>query len=179
MLGLVVVHLKQFFSGMNQNVFVEMTICCAGEVISPTTRWSLSWMGLHVNLKVWSFLMRQPHNRQKGRWLEFHPSCLAFCKVVGLPTIWVEFQPGILRVQLWWWQDYSILKKSFIFWALMISNSKMKKSNGVQKGNVHSKVSQNEFSPMWWLVFQPPDCAKNANLAKIPRRCEAFSFELP
>ena len=42
MLGLVVVHLKQFFSGMNQNVFVEMTICCAGEVTSPTTRWSLS-----------------------------------------------------------------------------------------------------------------------------------------
>ena len=40
MLGLVVVHLKQFFSGMNQNVFVEMTICCAGEVTSPTTRWS-------------------------------------------------------------------------------------------------------------------------------------------
>ena len=38
MLGLVVLHLKQFFSGMNQNVFVEMTICCAGEVTSPTTR---------------------------------------------------------------------------------------------------------------------------------------------
>ena len=136
--------------------------------------WVCTWI-----FKVLIFLMRQPHNRQKGRWLEFHPSCLAFCKVVGLPTIWVEFQPGRLRVQLWWWQDYSILKKSFIFWALMISNSKMKKSNGVQKGNVHSKVSQNEFSPMWWLVFQPPDCAKNANLAKIPRRCEAFSFELP
>ena len=112
--------LLQFFSGMNQNVFVEMTSCCAGEVTSPTTRWSLSWMGLHVNSKVWSFLMRQPHNRQKGRWLEFHPPCLAICKVVGLPTIWVEFQPGILRVQLWWWQDYSILKKSFIFWASMI-----------------------------------------------------------
>ena len=42
MLGLVVEHLKQFFSGMNQNAFVEMTSCCAGEVTLPTTRWSLS-----------------------------------------------------------------------------------------------------------------------------------------
>ena len=42
MLVLVVEHLKQFFSGMNQNAFVEMTSCCAGEVTLPTTRWSLS-----------------------------------------------------------------------------------------------------------------------------------------
>ena len=42
MLGLVVEHLKQFFSGMNRNAFVEMTSCCAGEVTLPTTRWSRS-----------------------------------------------------------------------------------------------------------------------------------------
>ena len=136
--------------------------------------WVYTWI-----FKVLIFLMRQPHNRQKGRWLEFHPSCLAFCKVVGLPTIWVEFQPGILRVQLWWWQDYSILKKSFIFWASMIWNSKMKKSNGVQKGNVHSKISQNEFSRCDGWFSNHQIVQKNANLAKIPRRCEAFSFELP
>jgi hypothetical protein len=55
----------------------------------------------------------------------------------------------------------------------------MKKSNEVQKGNVHSKISQNEFSRCDGWFSNHQIVQKNANLAKIPRRCEAFSFELP
>ena len=61
----------------------------------------------------------------------------------------------------------------------MILNSKMKKSNGFQKGNVHSKISQNEFSRCDGWFSNHQIVQKMQILQKSPEDVKLFHLNSP